>query len=769
MDVFSYLFGGGREHVLSEFGSHLRGLRQAAGLTMEQLAEASGVSARAISDMERGHSLAPQTRTIAALAAGLGVDAAELRTVAQQQKTSGAGRPRTCELPRPVPDFVGRTRELALLRNLRHAEGGPAPVVVIHGQAGLGKTTLAVRIADEVAEEFPDGRFYLDLRGTDPVPMEVGEALLRLLRALEVSPRRIAETDEERSSQLRAVLKDRRCLLVLDNAGSEAQVRPLLPGDGAGLTVITSRRVLGGLEGVLRIGLEALAPAESALLLQGIAEQAALPEAEGAVEAVARLCGHLPLALRIAGTRLATRPAWTAAHLQDRLADADRRLAVLEAGDLGVAAAFALSHAQLSTEAQTVFRRLAHVPGVDFGPELAAVLTFPADRVAEGDAPGDIMEMSEMVEDLVELGLLQSAGFDRYRFHDLIRLYAQQRLHIEEAAGVRSATRTTMVDWLLRTAIVAGRWFEPAYGRLSDDWNGLIPLATIEEASDWLRDETGNWVGALRSAAEEGRHQLVVDVAEAMHWYSDRTARHAHWYEVYTLSSRAAAHLGDPHQEVTHLNYLSWAATHCARRPDEGGDIAMEAYRLATAIGDVKEQGWALRYAGDAWRNGGQTERALWAYRTALPLADRSQDHDGYVQLRPGIAMLLNILGRHEEALAECEAALREIDARPVAPRPGLSARTCAHSIAARALGEMGDWAGALRRAEQALPLAEDFGYSGYLGELHLTMGRARAALGPAERARPDLARAVELLAVGSFRADEKLARSALAALDRAA
>ncbi|BBH68192.1 hypothetical protein ACTI_48770 [Actinoplanes sp. OR16] len=739
---------------MSEFGSHLRGLRQAAGLTMEQLAESSGVSARAISDMERGHSRAPQARTLAALAGGLGVDAGELRRVVQAEKASGAGRPRICELPRAVGDFVGRTRERELVRQQAAGEPGrPAPVVVVHGQAGLGKTTLAVRIADEVADEFPDGRFYLDLRGTDPEPLEVGEALLRLLRALEVSPRRIAETDEERSSQLRAVLRDRRCLLVLDNAGSEAQLRPLLPGDSAGLTVVTSRRVLGGLEGVLRIELGALEPAESALLLRGIAEQAALPEAGEAVDAVARLCGHLPLALRIAGTRLATRPSWTASHLQDRLADADRRLAVLEAGDLGVAAAFALSHAQLSPSAKMLFRRLAHVPGVDFSPEIATVLT-------------DETEISDTLEDLVDLGLLQQTGFDRYRFHDLIKLYAGQRLHIEEAAGVRAATRTTMVDWLLRTAIVAGRWFEPAYGRLPDDWDGLVPLSTLEEAGDWLRDETGNWMGALRAAAADGRHQLVVDVAEAMHWYSDRTARHAHWYEVYRLSRTAAAHLPDRHQEVTHLNYLSWAATHCVRRPDEGGDIAMDAYRIATELGDVKEQGWALRYAGDAWRNGGQTERALWAYRTALRLADEIQDHDGYAQLRPGIAMLLNILGRHEEARAECAAALREIDVRPVAPRPALSARTCAHSIAARALVELGEWAEALREAEQALPKAEEFGYAGYLGELRLTMGRARAALGLTEQARPDLAQAVELLSAGSFRADEKLAQEALEALD---
>ncbi|BAL87675.1 putative AfsR-family transcriptional regulator [Actinoplanes missouriensis 431] len=744
---------------MSEFGAHLRGLRQAAGLTMEQLAEASGVSARAISDMERGHSRAPQARTLAALADGLGLDAAQtgaLREAAQGQRTSSAGRPRICELPRSIGDFVGRTPELALLTARAGGDAtGPAPVVVVHGQAGLGKTTLALRAAEDVAGDFPDGQFYLDLRGTDPEPVEVGEALLRLLRAMDVSPRRIAETDEERSSQLRAVLRDRRCLLVLDNAGSEAQVRPLLPDAGAGFTIVTSRRVLGGLEGVLRIALGPLQPAESASLLRGIAEQAAAPKSWHAVDAVARLCGHLPLALRIAGTRLATRPTWTVETLQDRLADTDRRLATLQTGDLGVAAAFALSHAQLSAPAKALFRRLAHVPGVDFAPPLASVLTGTGlDEVTDG------------LDELVELGLLLPEGVERYRFHDLIRLFAEQQLRNEESAGVRSATHRSMVDWLLQTAIVAGRWFEPAYGRLPDGWAGLVPLATMEQASDWLRDETDNWIGALRSAAADGRHQLVVDVAEALHWYSDKTVRRAHWYDVYRLSRAAASALPDRRQEAVHINYLSWAATHCARRPDEGADVAMQGHRLAVELGDVKEQAWALRYAGDAWRNGGQSERALGAYRQACRLADQADDHDGYVQLRPAIAMMLNFLGRHDEALTECAAALREIDARPVAPRPALSARICAHAVTARALADAGRWTEALHEAERAMPMATEFGYGGYRGELHLTMGRARVALGLIEQARPDLTRAVELLAAGSFRNDEKLARAALAALD---
>ncbi|WP_436530205.1 ATP-binding protein [Actinoplanes sp. HUAS TT8] len=736
---------------MSEFGSRLRELRRAAGLTMEQLAEASGVSARAISDMERGHSRAPQARTLVALTDVLGPG---LEDTARQQRTRSAGRPRLCELPRAINDFVGRADELDRLRRHALAGLGGAPVAVVHGQPGLGKTALAVRLAEQLRDRYPDGLFYLDLRGTDAEPMPVGDALVRLLRVLEVNSRKIGESDDERSSQLRAVLGERRCLLVLDNAGSEAQVRPLLPGDGESLAVVTSRRVLGGLAGVERIALAPLAPHESAALLRATAVQAADPRAAAEVEAVARLCGHLPLALRIAGTRLATRPAWTVEHLVTRLADADRRLANLTTGDLGVATAFALSHAQLTKPARELFRRLAHAPGVDFAATLAAVLT--------GAHPDDA---ADGLDELVDLGLLQQSGPDRYRFHDLIRLFAEERLRIEEPAGTRSATAKKMSDWLLETAVVAGRWFEPGYGCLPENWSGLIPLATAEEADTWLQAERRNWLGALNAAFRGGQYQLVVDVAEAMHWYSDKYVRAGYWYDVYALSAAAAAKLPDRRQEVTHINYFSWAATQCARRPDEGARIAMDAHRVAVELGDVKEQAWALRYAGDAWRHAGVPEKAYPVYLQAAGLADSVDDHDGYVMLRSGIGRALNELGRIEEAIAESTAVLREIARRPVAHRPELGARINAHLTRAEALTTLGRWAEALREAEELLPDTDEFGYPGYRAEAHLIIGRARLALGSREAARPSVHIANKLLEDFPHSRLQNLARETLQVL----
>ncbi|MEO3748598.1 helix-turn-helix domain-containing protein [Plantactinospora sp. B5E13] len=743
------------------FGRRLRALRQSVGMTIEDLSETSGVSGRAISDMERGHSRAPQERTLTALADALRLSDAERDGLVQLARSdrseSRIGRPRVCELPRGVTDFIGRAAELELLRRhgLAASTDGPMPVVVVHGQPGLGKTAFAIWSTEQLREAFPDGQFYVDLRGTDPMPMPVGEALLRLLRALGVNPRGIAKDEQERASQLRAGLRERRCLLVLDNAAHEAQVRPLLPGQGAGMVVVTSRRTLGGLEGVLRIELPPLAPRESADLLRAIVRDTSDRAAADEVAEVARLCGNLPLALRIAGTRLASRPGWTMGHLADRLSDADRRLANLTAGDLGVGPAFVLSYAQLSVPAQAMFRRLAHVPGVDFGAPIAAVLS-----------QNDLYDAEDQLDELVDLGLLQPEGVDRYRFHDLIRLFAADRLRTEEAADARAATERRMVDWLLETAITAGRWFEPGFGAPPDNWRGLISLDTAEQAQDWLRVEGDNWLAALRLANAAGEHQRVVDVAEAMHWYSDRTVHWGHWPEVFGLSRAAAARLPDRGQEITHINYYAWAVHTCERRYEESAALAMDAYRLAEGLGDTMKQANALQYAGDAWKAVGDFGRALWAFRRARDQADAAGSDDVYVHAGVRVGAALFGLGRFDEALDEFRAVLREVDKRPIAPASALAARATARLWAARTLADAQRWPEALDEATRALPLATEYAPRA-IGHVHMTLGRARAALGATDEARDHLTRAVKLLE--HIAADERMitfAKSELAALD---
>jgi hypothetical protein len=437
-------------------------------MTLEQLAEKSGISVRAISNLERGISTAPHPHTLSALARGVGLAPDQAATLTARPKRPDGTHALLaggCELPRPVPHFGGRASALALIDRIAQERGtGPAPVVAISGPAGCGKTALALRFAELSAHRFTAGCHYVDLQGTQTAPLTASDAAARLLRALGTPPQHIAADAEERTGQLRAVLAGRSCLVILDNAASEAQLRSLLPGLGpgpggaagsraglggaagsrGGMVLITSRRHLAGLDCVQRIHLPTLSARESTELLGAIT---GAPSDPGAA-AVARLCGYLPLALRIAANRLASRPGWTMADLAARLSDPARRLDTLTAGDLGVRAAFRLSYAQLSEPARLVFRRLALVPGSRFTAELAAI----AAAVPVADA-------ENRLDELIDLNLVQPAGAPgRYQFHELMRLFATECLHEEESpSDILLASRRTTRS-LSRTAPVATRF-----------------------------------------------------------------------------------------------------------------------------------------------------------------------------------------------------------------------------------------------------------------------------------------------------------------------
>lgn len=552
------------------FGEVLRGHRHAARLTLEQLAQVSGVSARTLSDMERGRSKGPQHRTVTALADALvleGDTREQLIELARDGRlrdywTRPAG---ACELPRLVDDFTGRPTELAWISELAYAESsrGAGVVGLITSSGGMGKTTLAVRAAHMLRPSFPDGVFFLDLFGMSPQPMAAGDALRLLLRALGVADKQVPGDVQGRASLYRSLLRDRRVLVVLDNAGSEEQVRPLLPGGGTGRVLITARRLLAGLEGVRRLVLKPLELPEATELLTGILGDRAASDGEPALTRLAQLCEGLPLALRIAGNRLVSRPGWDAAELAARLADEERRLDQFTAGDLKVASAFGMSYEQLADSARRVFRRLAVVPGRDFDAALAAV--------AGGMSARDAWDA---LDELVDLGLLQDSAAGRYRFHDLVRRFARERLD-EESLAEREALTGRMTSWLLRMATMAGRWFEPGFGRPARPDPDLAVMSSAADAELWLRVDVDNWLGALRSAAVSGQHRMVLDCAESMHWFSNRWPHASHWHEVFTLGAEAAAALGDLAQQAAQLNYLAWVRSVPPLDPVDPGELLL--------------------------------------------------------------------------------------------------------------------------------------------------------------------------------------------------
>ena len=624
----------------TRFGHLLRELRQSRGLTLEELAEVSGVSGRAIGDMERGRSLRPRRGTIAALSQGLELnESSHAALLSAARASSRPNKPAGSlaapySVPRGVPDFVGRHAELGMLRSLAqrtfnasmtpdHAGGVMAPPVsVVFGMPGSGKSTLAMRLAEECRETFTDGAFLLDMRGLDAQPLSVDEAVTRLLGAWGLSEIDVTGLNSEgRLARYYALAAELQALVILDNAASEAQVRPLLPRSGQLLTVVTSRHTLAGLEGVQRVELGALSQSESAALLRAVIGAGRIAAEPEATHAVTELCSHLPLALRLAANWAATHTSWNLQRLANRLQDEDRRLDLLSAGDLRVNSVFSLSYSRLAPRAARIFRLLSLVPGGDFSLPLAAVL-----------AGLPLAATEDVLEELLEAGLLSTYHVDRYRFHDLLRLYARSRHQAEDGIEESAASSSRLQTWLLETAMVAGRWYEPDYGAPLPDLTRLVALDSMKQALQWIKAESDNWSAAFRTAAENGEHAKVVEVAEAMHWFSDNWVSSGLWVEMYERASEAAVSLGDAALEATHRNYLAWAYWACEHRHDDAVASARRALTVARAGGSVVQEAWAHHYLCWLLTLAKDRSGAADSARQSMELFIQTGDINGYLQ-----------------------------------------------------------------------------------------------------------------------------------------
>ncbi|MEU1055312.1 tetratricopeptide repeat protein [Streptomyces sp. NPDC005876] len=740
------------------FGAVLRELRLAASLTIEGLAEASGVSVRGIGDLERGRRTAPRRRTVAALARGLRLSEAGRRRLlgaARAGRSDGYTPVGVQAVPRGVPDFVGRERELARFAGLAAAADTAPVVVTVSGVPGTGKTTLALQAARELAGRFADGQIVVDMRGLDAEPPSPSELMLGVLRALRVADRELVDAGPEGHVRLyRQTLARRRFVLVLDNARDEAQVRPLLPAAGAGVVVVTSRRMLTGLEGVHRLPLDPLAARESTALLTRLAGGERAADDPGQLERVARLCGHLPLALSLAGHWLARHRTWSVARLADQLEPEARRLDGLGPGDARVSAAFDLSYRQLGAEAGRMFRRLALVPGPDVSAAGAARLTGQ-----------HLFDAEDALEELVEAGLL-GVERDRYRMHDLLRLHARDKLTAEEDAESAEAAGNALHDWLLRTAVVAGRWFEPGYGAPPATWDGDVDLSTARKGREWLQEEGANWPAALHAAARAGRYATVVEVAESLHWFSDQWIYWGHWPEVFALAADCAGRLGDRVLEATQLNYLAWARLLCEGRHRDSLTHSTRALALARLADDERQQAWAHFY--QAWAH-----RKLAAYGTAAEHMSRAgrlfasaDDPEGCLTARHGIALILSESGHCEEALTAFRRTLEYVEEEKdrLEAHAADFARTGVLGGMAHCCERLGRPERAVAHLRQAIALSARSGNTGLESrDLH-RLGHLLLALGREAEAREAFSRVV---ALGPY-ADPRAAREAAERIEAA-
>jgi DNA-binding SARP family transcriptional activator len=714
----------------------------------------------------------------------LGVDpGAELRQLHQQileadneQSLASLARPAPAPVPRaPVPaqlpadiaDFTGRSGQVEQLRELlastAMADGSPGAVrvVLVVGPGGQGKTTLAVHAAHLLRGEFPDGQLYATLFGATQ-SADPAEVLARFLRDLGADPARIPLDAEERAALYRTRLDGRRVLVVLDDARGIEQVRPLLPGSASCAVLITARNWLPELAGGAVLDLDVLSEDEAHALFTKIVGARRVSAESGAADEVLTACAGLPLAIRIAGARLATRGNWSIRTLADRLSDERRRLDELRAGNLAVRASFEVSFATLpgpvapgGPAPARAFRLL----GLWTGPSIC----LPAVAALLGEPAGDVAEALDV---LFDAHLLESPEPDRYRFHDLLRVYAADRARTEEAEQDRTAAITRVLTWYLHTTEAAARVISPEYARVP---LGPLPpsvqpqsFTELDGAIAWCEAERAGLVAATHLAAASGLHEIAWKLpAVAMSFYY-RRSYWGEWKATDEVGLASARTLGDRRAEAWMLNHLGMA--YGVQRMPESIGCFEQALAIYRELGD--EQGEARAAA-----NVPQAYIDLRRFGDALSAADRSLA----IQRRQGNRHLegvtLGILGRacrELDRLAEAVNYLEQALAifRELGQRYAEADSLTDLGDASLGLGQVEN---AIARLSESLFIQREIGdRHGEAATLHL-LGVALDRSGDRPLARDRLIEALRLFESLGDHSRARAVRDALADLDRPA
>ncbi|MEU3256134.1 BTAD domain-containing putative transcriptional regulator [Streptomyces sp. NPDC006997] len=498
---------------------------------------------------------------------------------------------RPAQLPASVPDFTGRASFVAELTEvLASAEGRVMAVSALAGIGGVGKTTLAVHVAHGARPSFPDGQLYVDLQGAGPRAAEPVTVLGAFLRALGTADSAIPDSLEERAALYRSVLSGRRILVLLDNARDAAQVRPLLPGTEGCAALVTSRVRMVDLAGAHLVDLDVMSPEEAlALFTKIVGVERVASERKAALDVVAA-CGFLPLAIRIAASRLAARRTWTVSVLAAKLADERGRLDELQAGDLAVKATFELGYGALDAAQARAFRLLGLADGPDISlPAAAAVLDLPAE------------DAEDILESLVDTSLLESAAPGRYRFHDLVRLYARSCAERDEQPPTgREAALSRLLDFYLATASRVYAIERPG-DRLVDH---LAPTASPGlafpdrgAARDWLYTEANCLLACVHQSLDGDRLPKAVDLLWAAKDLAESGANARDYGANATTARDAATAAGDPRAEARARTTLTEAHL-AAGRFDRAAEEAERASALVHETNDPALNCWVPNHRG---------------------------------------------------------------------------------------------------------------------------------------------------------------------------
>jgi tetratricopeptide (TPR) repeat protein/transcriptional regulator with XRE-family HTH domain len=648
----------------SDFGGVLRRRRLAAGLSQEGLAQRAGLSERTIRDLERGVTGRPYRNSVGRLAQALGLTGADREGFARAARPvpgDGGQRPAS-RVPRQLPaaaaDFTGRTAELKILGGLLDSAGRPGTVVVsaIGGTAGVGKTALAVHWAHQVAERFPDGQLYVDLRGYDPdQPMPPADALAGLLRALGVPGQEIPPEEDERAARYRSLLAGRRMLVLIDNAGSAEQVRPLLPGSAGCAAIVTSRDSLSGLvarDGARRLDLDLLQPADADGLLTALIGDRAAAD-PGATAALAARCSRLPLALRVAAELAVTRPEASVADLAGELTDEQRRLDLLEAGGdprTAVRAVFSWSYRYLDAASARAFRLAGLHPGADFDAYAVAALT---DTTVEQS--GRVLGL------LAGAHLIHVTAQGRYGLHDLLRAYARERAAGQDGEDASRAALTRLFDHYLHAAAEAMDVLYPAAKRrrprIPVPATPAPPVTGPDGARAWLDSERASLVTVAAHTAAHGWPGHATRLAATLYRYLDTGGHYPEALVIHTRARGAARDTGDRAAEAEALNGLGLVDWRQGRL-QQAADRFRQALALFRDTGDRLGEARSLGNIGLVEFFQGRYQQAADCQRQAVTLFRETGDQVGEALARSNLAGVDLRQGHYEEAAAHYEQAL---------------------------------------------------------------------------------------------------------------
>ncbi|GAA1383986.1 AfsR/SARP family transcriptional regulator [Catellatospora chokoriensis] len=636
------------------------------------------------------------------------------------------------QLPIAPPDFTGRADQLAAFTSgLRAATD--RTVRVIAGPGGAGKTAFATYAAHRIAADYPDGQLYIELRGMSDTPTTPGEALGRFLRALGVAPGAVPDDPDERAELFRATIAGRRLLILLDDARSEQQVRPLLPGAPGCAVIITSRDRLGGLAGAAHLTeLETLTEQDSLELLARIAGEQRIDADPASAREIVEHCGRLPLAIRIAAARLATRRQWPLSIMATRLADERQRLDELSMTDMAVRATIALSCRSLDEQAQALLRRLGYLGVSDASVELASWLvdgtTAEAERLLER-----LVDMH-----LVNIGAIGRHGQINYRLHDLVRLYGREQAEAQEQpADLLAAVERVTASWLtivngIAATIPTGemRWrHESSLGR---DVEPAVLERVLGDPPEWFDQARTPLAVSLERAADLGLQELACQLASARFTVALGGANR------YEIRSRlidgalaAARRAGNRRGEAILLaeaGQLRYDQDHYS----ESRRLLGEALTVFREIGDVPSEAATLADLGAAHRETGDFTEALRLLDAATRLCEQTADAAGIGYTRRLAGSVRLELGQFEQAKADLDQSLSAYRAAGTPRGEAMTLRTLGLYHRGRA-----EYAQAVAVLERSAATFEQLGDILMLAYVQRAMGKTKLRMGLHEQALP--------------------------------